>query len=208
MTDLDDAIILTEQFIDLMELGAPGDTGRGFPPGKVPSPDHRATEARRVLSFLVGYQTGEVGHGGPPPDIGVARRSAEDAWGTDVPRQVAAALGMKGGEFRFGEQTFEEKADMLDAMARWFFTAGGTASTHQVDRMIADLAREGDVAEAAAEAVISAQGLGQPPHPIFADDQRPLHMVVQGYVTEDVVAAMRRFLVARPDRAARAEVPA
>ena len=116
MTDLDDAIILTEQFIDLMELGAPGATGRGFPPGKVPSPDHRANEARRLFSFLIALRY--LRNERAPSEITAARRAAEDAWGTDVPRQVAAALGMKGGEFRFGEQTFEEKADMLDAMAR------------------------------------------------------------------------------------------
>ncbi|MCR9276234.1 MULTISPECIES: hypothetical protein [unclassified Mameliella] len=91
---------------------------------------------------------------------------------------------------------------MLDAIAYEYMTGGGQNSPAQVDDIIAC---EGDcpairanlitLADAMADSCIHGLDLGED-----NDDGTPGHMDCHNYSTEELAAAMQRFLEARPDR--------
>lgn len=91
--EIEDAIRETEFFMDRMAQGAPGDTGRGFPAGKLPPPRTRESEAKCVLFFLMGFDR-DNRENGPPPK-GIAQKAARRAWGDAIPSNIALALDME-----------------------------------------------------------------------------------------------------------------
>lgn len=102
--------------------------------------------------------------------------------------------------YHFSGTTHATVAEMLDHMARWYFTSAGMARDEDVTALLCDLDDlQIEPAEAAADEIIDGLALEQTRPAFLSEPPVPSHMAWNGYSRDDVVAAARRFIRERPD---------